>query len=62
MLDPQNFNYKKFNCYWVIVFNNMSILEKLAKSNIIQVKNVLRKSLKNKYSPKLAKAYLKYFV
>ena len=62
ILDPQNFNYKKFNCYWVIVFSNTSILEKLAELNIIQVKKVLRKSLKDKYSPKLAKAYFKYFV
>lgn len=43
ILDPQSFNYKKFNCYWAIVFNKASILEKLDKLNIIHVKNALYK-------------------
>lgn len=61
MLDPKNFNYKNFNCYWVFFYNDSDVLSKIGAMKIPVLRKAFQEELKKEFSPKLAEIYHTYF-
>ncbi len=61
MLDPKGFDYKNFNCYWVFFYDGALVLSKIGAMKISQLQAAFHRTLKEEYSPELAKIYFEYF-
>ena len=61
ILDPQQFEYDKFNCYWVFLLEHTGFLEFVAQMKIAAIKDSFEVSLKKKYSAQLAAIYFNFF-
>ncbi len=62
LLDPMNFDYSKFDHFWLFfIFYEKSIYEKLQELKIKKLNAAIHLGLKNKYSEKLCEIFFEYF-
>ena len=61
MLNPMDFDYKDFNCYWVFFYDGIEVLPRIGAMNIPTIHKAFQKELKREFSTKLAQVYHAYF-
>ncbi len=61
VLDPKNFDYKNFNCYWVFFYDGTEVLLKIGAMKIPALRKAFETALKKEFSPRLAEVYYKFF-
>lgn len=61
MLNPEDFDYKNFNCYWVFFYDGPKVLARIGVMKIPTLRKLIQKELKKEFSAKLAEVYHAYF-
>lgn len=61
ILNPDSFNYKKFNSDWLLIWDIPVFITPFETAKI-EIRTILKKELRENYNSLLAEVYFKYFV